>query len=141
MPRPSRIALLTAVAVALAAGGCATSGSKLPDTEVTARANARGVQIVDVEVHTYYFKPNRIVVKAGQPVELVIHFKSFFVPHNFTCRHAEGGIDIDRSAGFMSFRRTKRATFNATTPGEYDFYCDVGSHMMKGMMGTLVVRP
>jgi plastocyanin len=144
MPRLPRIALLTALAAALAgiaAGGCATSGSGLPVTEVTARAGAQGVQVVDVEVHTYYYKPNRILVTAGQPVELVLHFKSLFVPHNFTCRHSEGGIDIDRSAGFLSFRRTKRVRFTPQMPGEYDFYCGVGSHMMKGMTGTLVVRP
>ncbi len=148
MPRAMRTTLLTALAtaapLALAAlfvGGCATSGSKLPPTEVTARADARGVQVVDVEVHTYYYKPNRIVVKAGQPVELVLHFKSLFVPHNLSCKHSEAGIDIDRSAGFMSFRRTKRVRFTPKTPGEFDFYCGVGSHMMKGMTGTLVVEP
>jgi len=144
MPRLSRFAPLTALAVSLAAlasGGCATSGSALPVTEVTARADAQGVQVVDVEVHTYYYKPSRILVAAGQPVELVLHFKSLFVPHNFTCRHSEGGIDIDRSAGFLSFRRTKRVRFTPQMPGEYDFYCGVGSHMMKGMTGTLVVRP
>ena len=144
MPRLPRTPLLTALAVGLAtlaACGCATSGSKVPATEVTARADAQGVQVVDVEVHTYYYKPSRIIVKAGQPVELVLHFKSFFVPHNFSCKHSEAGIDIDRSAGFMSFRRTKHVRFTPKTPGEYDFFCGVGSHMMKGMTGTLVVQP
>ncbi len=144
MSRLSRTALLIALAASLAAlgaAGCATSGSKLPVSEVTARTDSRGVQIVDVDVHTYYFKPNRILVKAGQPVELAIHFKSFFVPHNFSCKHSESGIDIDKSAGFMSFRRTKRVTFTPQKPGDYDFFCGVGSHMMKGMTGTLVVQP
>ncbi len=133
-------ALAALALAALLAAGCATSGSKLPVSEVTARADSHGVQVVDVDVHTYYFKPNRVIVKAGQPVELVIHFKSFFVPHNFSCKHADAGIDINKSAGFMSFRRTKRATFTPRTPGEYDFFCGVGTHMMKGMTGTLVVQ-
>jgi plastocyanin len=148
MPRLHRTPLLRAsfapaaalAVAALLAAGCATSGSKLPVSEVTARANERGVQVVDVDVHTYYFKPNRVIVKAGQPVELAIHFKSLFVPHNFSCNHADAGIEINKSAGFMSFRRTKRVTFTPKTPGEYDFYCGVGKHMMKGMTGTLVVQ-
>jgi len=144
VPRLPRLRLdlvvaLAAVMVAVAAG-CGTSGSKIPVTEVTAKADASGVQRVEVEVHSYYFKPSRIVVQSGVPVELTLKFKNLFTPHNLTCTQADAGIEIDKSAGFMSFRRTKEALFTPTKPGEYPFYCGVGSHMMKGMTGTLVVR-
>jgi plastocyanin len=143
LARSTRLRALFAIAILAAtlAVGCAgTKGSEIPATEVTARPGAEGVQVVDVEVHSYYYKPSRIIVEAGKPVELVLHFKSLFVPHNFTCDEPDAGIHIDKSAGFLSFRRTKRAQFTPKAPGEYRFYCHVGSHMMKGMTGTLVVR-
>jgi plastocyanin len=131
---------LFAGALLLAASGCGTSGSRIPVTEVTARPNAAGVQVVEIEAHSYYFKPSRVIVEAGKPVEATIRFKSLFTPHNLTCEHADAGIMVDQGAGFMSFRKTKLARFTPTKPGEYEFYCGVGSHMMKGMKGTLVVR-
>ena len=141
--RPARHAFVVSLALLATAflAGCAgTHGSAIPVTEATAKPDSKGIQVVDVEVHSFYYKPSRIIVEAGKPVELVFHFKSFFTPHNFTCNEADAGIQIDKSAGFMSFRRTKRAQFTPKTPGEYKFYCGVGSHMMKGMTGTLVVK-
>ena len=133
---------LVRVAAAVLVGvlGCGTSGSKIPVTEMTARSDASGVQRVEVEVHSFYYKPSRIVVESGKPVEMTLKFENLFTPHNLTCEHADAGIRIDKSAGFMSFRRTKHIRFTPTTPGEYSFYCGVDGHMKKGMSGTLVVR-
>ena len=131
---------VAAAAVLASALGCGTSGSKIPVSEVVAKPDASGVQHVVVEVHSFYFKPSRVVVESGRPVEMTLKFKNFFTPHNLTCDHADGGIRIDKSAGFMSFRRTKHVKFTPSTPGEYPFYCGVDSHMKKGMTGTLVVR-
>jgi plastocyanin len=133
-------AAFSLLAVLLLAGGCGTSGAKMPVSEVTAKTDASGVQIVEVEAHSFYFKPSRIVVQAGKPVEMTIKFKSFFTPHNMTCEYADAGITIDKSAGFMSFKKTKGVRFTPTKPGEYAFHCGVDSHMMKGMKGTLVVQ-
>ena len=117
MPRPSsvRLALTAGFAVALtsAAAGCGTSGSKIPVTEMTAATDASGVQRVVVEVHSFYFKPSRIVVKSGVPVDMAFKFKNLFTPHNFTCMDADAGIQIDKSAGFMSFNRTKETDVHA----------------------------
>jgi plastocyanin len=137
-----RISLIRIVAAALlvAIAGCGTAGSKIPVSEITAKTDAGGVQRVVVEVHSFYFKPSRILVKSGTPVELTLKFKNLFTPHNLTCGHADAGIEIDKSAGFMSFHRTKSVRFTPTTPGEYSFYCGVGSHMSKGMTGTIVVQ-
>ena len=122
------------------ANGCGKQGTKLPVSEVTARPNPQGVQLVDVDVHSFYFKPNRIVVQADRPVDITLHFKSFFVPHNFTCVDGEAGITMSVGAGFMSFKRTKHARFTPKKPGEYEFFCHVDGHHKKGMEGTLVVR-
>jgi plastocyanin len=138
-PASTPVAVLLAVSL-LALGGCGTSGAKMPMSEVTAKPDSSGVQVVEVEAHSFYFKPNRIVVEAGKPVELTIKFKSLFTPHNMTCEYADAGITIDKSAGFMSFKKTKSVRFTPTQPGEYAFHCGVDSHMKKGMTGTLVVR-
>lgn len=135
----SRIAIAAGIAGMLAAG-CGTSGAKIGVREATARADADGVQRVDVNVHSFYFDPNRITVDAGKPVELTLHFKPLFTPHNMTCDARDEGIDIDKSIGIISFRHTKRVRFTPTKAGEYPFYCGVDSHMKKGMTGTIVVR-
>jgi plastocyanin len=124
----------------ISALGCGTSGSKIPVSEVTAKKDASGVQRVEVEVHSFYFKPSRVVVEAGTPVDMTLKFKNVFTPHNLTCEYKDAGIQIDKSAGFMSFHRTKEVRFTPTKAGEYPFYCGVDSHMKKGMTGTLVVR-
>ena len=131
---------IAAAAVLMSALGCGTSGSKIPVSEVVAKSDASGVQHVVVEVHSFYYKPSRVVVESGKPVEMTLKFKNFFTPHNLTCDHGDAGIRIDKSAGFMSFRRTKQILFTPGKPGEYPFYCGVDSHMKKGMTGTLVVR-
>ena len=139
MPRASFVRI-AAAAVLVSALGCGTSGSKIPVSEVVAKSDASGVQQVEVEVHSFYFKPSRVVVASGTPVEMTLKFKNFFTPHNLTCEHGDAGIRIDTGAGFMSFRRTKHVRFTPSKPGEYPFYCGVDSHMKKGMTGTLVVR-
>jgi uncharacterized cupredoxin-like copper-binding protein len=128
-----------ALALALVAG-CGTSGAKIGVREATARANADGVQVVDIDVHSFYFDPNRIALEAGKPVELVLHFKPIFTPHNLTCEAPEAGIQVDRSIGIVSFDHVKHVRFTPTKPGEYHFYCGVDAHMKKGMTGTFVVR-
>jgi len=120
--------------------GCGTSGNKVPVTEMTATMNAEGVQRVEIEAHSFYFKPNRVVVEAGKPVELVVRFKNKLIPHNFTCGNPDVGISVSVGAGILSFHPTKRARFTPTKPGEYEFFCNVDGHHKKGMQGTLIVR-
>ena len=136
----STAAVGVVLALALALAGCGTSGSKIGVREATAHSDADGIQRQDVDVHSFYFDPNRITVESGKPVELALHFKPFFVPHNLTCEAPGAGIEIDRSIGIISFDRTKHVRFTPTRPGEYPFYCSVGDHGMKGMKGTIVVR-
>ena len=62
------------------------------------------------------------------------------IHHSQALEPIDAGIRIDKSAGFMSFHRTKSVRFTPEKPGEYPFYCGVDSHMKKGMTGTLVVR-
>ena len=96
------------------------------------------VQHVKVVTHSFWFEPNRIVVKSGVPVELKVKNSAFFVPHNFTCNAPEAGIEVHADVGMFGGSKTVR--FTPTKPGEYRFSCHVGSHgKKKGMTGTLVV--
>ena len=127
-----------ALALAVIAAGC-SSGLKRPVEEVTAKAGDDGVQHVKIVAHSFYFSPNRVVVKAGTPVELTIKNSAFGVPHNLSCFEKPAGIEV--SEDLSMFRGQKRVRFTATEPGEYEFYCHVDSHAKKGMKGTFVVVP
>ena len=115
--------------------GC-SSGTGRPVVSIDAPIDADGVQRVEVDMHSYYFEPNRIVVHSGKPVELSLHNCSHIVPHNLTL--VGGGININESKwGWGS----DKVTFTPTTPGEYRFFCHKDGHEKKGMVGTLVVVP
>ncbi len=128
--------VVIAMALMLLVSGCA-SGLGRPVHEVTARVDARGVQHVRLVTHSFYYEPNRIVVKANVPVELTIHNASFMVPHNFTVE----GLETPTEKDVSMFHGSGTLRFTPTKPGEYRFFCDKDSHMKKGMTGTLVVTP
>lgn len=113
--------------------GC-SSGLDRPVVSVDASVDADGVQRVKVDMHSYYFEPNRIVVHKGKPVELVLHNCSHIVPHNFTL--VGGGVSVNESE--WGWGSTK-VQFTPETEGEFRFFCHKGSHEKKGMVGTLVV--
>ncbi len=119
--------------VLLSLAAC-SSGLDRPVVNYEAKQDADGVQRVNVDMHSYYFEPNRITVHAGHPVELSLHNCSHIVPHNLTL--IGGGMNINESKwGWGS----DKVTFTPTTAGEYKFFCHKGSHEKKGMTGTLVV--
>ncbi len=124
--------------VALLLAGCA-SGLHRPVHEVTATPDANGVQHVRLSAHSYYFEPNRLVVKANQPVELRIHNSAFLTPHNFTLIAPQAGINVKKGLSWFGGSRTVR--FIPVQDGEYPFFCGVDSHAKHGMTGTLVVTP
>ncbi len=127
----------TLIAFALLLAGCA-SGTNRPVHEVTARVEPDSVQRVRLVAHTYYFEPNRIVVRARVPVELTIHNAALFVPHGFVCSAPEAGLQLRAKLGM--FHGTKKLRFVPGVAGEYPFYCPVDAHMRHGMTGTLVVK-
>jgi plastocyanin len=132
----------------LLAGGCAlfvlalagcSSGLDKPVKEVTA-TSTDSLQHVTIKAHTYWFDPNRVVLKAGVPVELTVKSAAFMVPHNLTCFEKDAGIEVSENLG-MVFGRKKTVRFTPTQPGEYEFFCHVDSHAKHGMKGTFVVVP
>jgi plastocyanin len=137
MPLQGRPVVASSLAALLLVGllGCASGKTRPPQT-FEAAIGASGVQRVNVALHSFYFEPSRIVVRAGHPVELVLHNSSLVVPHNFTI--ADASLTISQGVGR---KRTHVVKFTPEHPGEYEFYCHVGSHAKKGMKGVLVVTP
>jgi len=133
----SAITRVVVCAVVGSAGlsGCA-SGLSRQTVSVEAVRDAEGVQRVEIGLHSFYFEPNRIVVHAGQPVELVLINRSILVPHNLTL--VDSTLSIDRNVWAPGAHRVR---FTPRAPGEYEFFCHVDHHAKKGMKGTLVVVP
>jgi len=133
----ARLAVGIALLALPALLGCA-SGLGRPVQEVTATTDAHGVQHVRLVAHSYYWAPNRIVVKRNVPVELHIRNAAFLTPHNFTCLAPEAGIQVKRRLSW--FGGTRRVRFIPVKEGEYPFLCGVDSHAKHGMTGVLVVQ-
>lgn len=125
-------------AIALALAGCGSVETH-PVQEVTAKLDADGVQRVHITAHSYWFEPNRIVVKLNQKVEMTVSNASFGTPHNLTCNGAEAGMLFSTNMGM--FHGKGSASFTPTRVGEYEFYCHVGEHAKHGMKGVFVVQP
>ncbi len=99
-----------------------------------------GVQRVEIVGGSYFFTPNRIVVKVNLPVELKIRKESGMVPHNIVIAAPEAGIAIDETME----SEPKVIRFTPTRVGNYPFYCSkkllfFESHKEKGMEGILEV--
>ena len=125
-----------AVVILLVAAGC-TSGMKRPVREVTATVDQDQVQRITVRTHSFWFDPNRFVVKRGIPVEITVKNGALFVPHDFSCTASEAGVDVDARVGM--FMGSNHVRFTPSKAGTYEFQCDVDGHAHKGMRGTLVV--
>jgi plastocyanin domain-containing protein len=128
-------------ALSLALGACAATW-ETPRTPLVAAVGPDGVQHVAVVGGNYYFDPNRIVVKAGVPVELTLRKEEGLVPHEFVLSAPDAGIAVAES---LSTKPTV-VRFTPTKPGEYPFFCGkkllfFPSHKEQGMTGVLEVVP
>lgn len=106
----------------------------------TATVDKDGIQHVRIIGGSYFFKPNRIVVKKDIPVELMVTKEPGMVPHTITASAPEAGIVFDESI----ITDPKIITFTPKATGEYEFYCKnkllfFHSHREKGMQGIFEV--
>lgn len=127
---PIRVALLISLFAAC------SSGLDRETVSADAVLGEDGVQRVKVNMHSYYFEPNRIVVHSGKPVELTVGNSSFFVPHNLTLLGDSMTVDVSKWGP-----GTHKVTFTPKKTGEFKFFCHKDGHEKKGMVGTLVVIP
>src|SRR5512147_1431627 len=120
LERPVAAAFSLAVLLFVGLFGCASGNTRPPQT-LEAAVDATGVQRVNVALHSFYFEPSRIVVRAGKPVELTLHNSSLAVPHNFTI--ADSSLSLAQDVGRKGTHVVK---FTPEHPGEYEFFCHVG---------------
>jgi plastocyanin domain-containing protein len=107
---------------------------------VRASVAADGVQHVRIEGGTYFFKPNRVIVKSNVPVELTVSVGRSVIPHTLVIQAPEAGIAVDESLS----SQPKPIRFTPTAAGSYPFYCRnrllfFESHREKGMEGVIEV--
>lgn len=122
----------------------AALGEDTPKMEKVFKAtvDSDGVQRVDILGGSYFFAPNRVIVKVNVPVEMKVRKEAGVVPHNIVIKAPEAGIDFNVS---MS-NEPKTVKFTPKKTGKYPFYCDkkppipfTKNHRAKGMEGTLEV--
>lgn len=106
----------------------------------TATVDKDDVQHVRIIGGSYFFKPSRIVVKKGIPVELSVSKEPGMAPHSIVANAPEAGIIFDESLS----SDPKIITFTPKATGEYVFYCRnklpfFPSHREKGMQGIFEV--
>ncbi|MGC2049380.1 MAG: quinol oxidase [Gallionella sp.] len=127
--------------IGIAAYGVCRAETTPPEEAVyQATIAADGVQHVRIEGGSYFFKPDRVIVKVNVPVELTVSVEKGFVPHTLVIQSPEAGISVDES--LSSDARNIR--FTPTTVGKYPFYCRnkllfFKSHREKAMEGVLEV--
>jgi heme/copper-type cytochrome/quinol oxidase subunit 2 len=116
-------------------------GANKESEPVVVQPSSDGVQRLDIIVDSYSFSPNHIIVGVNKPVELTLKSVSKIVPHNFTLKYPEAGLNVDEN---ISPGKEVKVNFTPTKSGTYQFYCDKKSifanHRKKGMEGTLEVR-
>lgn len=99
------------------------------EADVGGEVNVSITETVDMQTGNFYFKPSEISAAPGQTVNVRIASNDGF--HTFVI----DGITKQTVSADGTI------TFTApTVPGEYPFYCDVGSHRAYGMQGTLFVE-
>jgi Plastocyanin len=101
---------------------------------------ADGVQHVQIDGGSYFFKPNHVIVKVNVPVELSLKSEGGFTPHNFVIQAPEAGIKVEQNIT----SEAKIIRFVPMAVGKYPYYCSKGlpffkNHREKGMEGMLEV--
>src|SRR5438067_7597712 len=61
--------------------------------------DADGVQRATVKVDSYSYTPDRVIVRAGRPVELTLVSMTTLTPHNFVLKDLSGGSLVEREVG------------------------------------------
>ena len=118
-------------------------GSRTAATEqIKISTDPDGVQRIRMEVDSYSYRPDHIVVRSGIPLEITLTSVTTLTPHNFIIKEPEAGLLIEQEIGAG---KTVTVRFTPTQRGSVIFYCDkrllfFKSHRDRGMEGRLEVR-
>ncbi|MBI5444489.1 MAG: quinol oxidase [Deltaproteobacteria bacterium] len=130
-----KLAVAIAVSVLLSGAGYAAE-----QKEFRAVLDQTGVQRAEIKGGSFYFEPNRLVVKVGVPVELTLTKEPGILPHDFVLEAPEAGISVKEPLE----TEPKVVRFTPTKTGLFTFYCSkkpplLKSHRDRGMEGALEV--
>jgi uncharacterized cupredoxin-like copper-binding protein len=107
-----------------------------------------GAQDVEIVARHSRFQPDRVTVRAGQPVtftlgnedpidhEWIVGDEALHARHRDGTEASHGERPTEQSLPALGEVRT---TVTFDTPGTYDFVCHLPGHEDYGMVGTLVV--
>lgn len=129
----------------LVAAGCtALSVVWAPNLPAQDRAvttiDSDGVQRITIVGGSYFFRPDRILAKAGQPLHLIVRMEEGIVPHRFVLDGPDGKPVAD-----IELATTPKTVQIDLPPGRYSYTCPnrllmFKSHRERGMSGTLEIR-
>lgn len=86
----------------------------------------------EVEGGMFYFKPNEIKVKKGETV--TVKFTNKEGMHDFVVD------EFNAKTKQIKAGETETISFVADKAGTFEYYCSVGEHRAKGMVGKLIVE-
>jgi L-ascorbate metabolism protein UlaG (beta-lactamase superfamily) len=90
------------------------------------------VEVFEISGKNFEFDVTEIRVQEGQTV--IINFTSEQGLHDWVVN------EFDASTSRVSDGESTSVTFVADQTGEFEFYCSVGNHRERGMVGTLIVE-
>jgi uncharacterized cupredoxin-like copper-binding protein len=79
------------------------------------------------------FGQEEIYLKVGETVTILLDNNDLYA-HSFDTDDLDVHVAMPANGQVM-------ATFTATEPGEFEFYCNVPGHQQAGMVGKLIVEP
>ena len=102
-----------------------------PTSIATEIATSNTSGIITVEGGMFYYKPNEIRVKKGETVKITFTNKGGI--HDFVLD------EFNIKTKQIKEGEEETIEFTADEVGEFEFYCSVGDHRQKGMVGKLIV--
>lgn len=114
--------------------GLVRSGETAASTTDVASALSAGLPgTIRLTAQDMRFGQDEIRLKVGQTVTFVLDNKDFYA-------HSFDADDFDVHTA-MPANNQITASFTATRPGTFDFYCGVPGHEQAGMVGKIIVEP
>lgn len=107
-------------------------GAQAEGHDEPAPAPIPGAETVEVRAFDFGFEPNRIVVRAGEPVNIRLTNEGFFF-HDLAIPDLDFHLDAERG-------ESATGGLAELPAGEYGFFCSVPGHAEMGMVGVLVVE-
>ncbi len=107
-------------------------GAPAEDHDEPAPDPIPGAETVEVRALDFGFEPSRIVVQAGEPINIRFTNEGFFF-HDLTIPDLDFHVNARPGESVVG-------GLAELEPGEYGLYCTVPGHAEMGMVGVLVVE-